>query len=359
MPEAACTMHERKRDALSHDAAVLAENFRWACMLDVAVRKPGNVSLHSPGHGMQAAQFLASAQAAAPLLCAPDLRVGQRIEQSVIATQAAAGCNTNLGILLLCAPIAAAMWRVPTGTATDAVERAAAATGNCAAQGRPMGAPCPTAVSLRAALKHVLHDLDRDDAAAAFRAIAMANPGGLGNSDEQDVRTAPTVSLRAAMEIAAARDRIALQYVTDFDDLFAPALPDFMAGLGKPLSAASLSTSVQALFLGFLTRFPDAHIVRKHGPSLAQSVTQQARQWRNAWGHAAANMHDAAHREQALAQWDARLKAASINPGTSADLTVATLFLAACLNPHLRELSPDGEVAWKMHFRYSAQFPAA
>ena len=352
MTEAACITPERKRDALSHDAAVLAENFRWACMLDIAVRKPGNVSQHSPGHGMQAAQFLASAQAAAPLLCAPDLRVGQRIEQSVIATQAAAGCNTNLGILLLCAPIAAAMWRVPA--INEAGISAASAISNGAGQGaaiEAIAAPRPSAATLRAALKHVLHDLDQDDAAAAFRAIALANPGGLGDSDEQDVRTQPTVSLRAAMAIAATRDRIAQQYVNDFDDLFSPALPDFMASLGTPLSAASLSASVQAMFLGFLARFPDAHIVRKHGPSLAQSVTQQARQWRNAWGHTAADTHDAARREQALAQWDIQLKAASINPGTSADLTVATLFLAACLNPQLRELSPDDEVAWKMHFR--------
>lgn len=341
--------HERNRDALSHDAAVLAENFRWACMLDVAVRKPGNVSLHSPGHGMQAAQFLASAQAAAPLLCAPDLRVGQRIEQSVIATQTAAGCNTNLGILLLCAPIAAAMWRVPASNEASISATPAIKIG--ADHGAAITAPCPTVATLRAALKHVLHDLDRDDAAAAFSAIALANPGGLSDSDDQDVRTTPTVSLRAAMAIAATRDRIALQYVNDFDDLFAPALPDFMAGLGKTPSPASLRASVQGLFLGFLARFPDAHIVRKHGPALAQSVTQQAQQWRNAWGHEAASTHDAAHREQALEQWDTQLKAASINPGTSADLTVATLFLAACLNPHLRELSPDGEVAWKMHFR--------
>ena len=31
--------------------------FRWACALDVAARKPGNASVESPGHGMQAEQF--------------------------------------------------------------------------------------------------------------------------------------------------------------------------------------------------------------------------------------------------------------------------------------------------------------
>jgi triphosphoribosyl-dephospho-CoA synthase len=40
------------------DEAVKA--FLCACELDVRVRKPGNVSLASPGHGMQAAMFIES-----------------------------------------------------------------------------------------------------------------------------------------------------------------------------------------------------------------------------------------------------------------------------------------------------------
>lgn len=332
--------------ATQQEVARLVENFRWACTLDVAVRKPGNVSVASPGHGMQAAQFLASARAAAPPLCAPTLRVGARIEQAVIATQALAGCNTNLGILLLCAPIAAAMLRLAGQAASSATarDRGPADAYRWSGAGIP-----PRVTSLRVALQAVLHDLDQTDAAAAFRAIALANPGGLGSSPDQDVRAEPTVDLRAAMAIAAPRDRIALQYVTGFDDLFIPALPNFLAALGEPPSPARLRPAVEDVFVDFLARFPDAHIVRKHGPSLAQSVTRQAREWRNAWGSAAdaerGSAHDRKRRHRALAQWDAQLKATAINPGTTADLTVATAFLAACLDPRLRELSPVGEVA--------------
>ncbi|MGE8472213.1 MAG: triphosphoribosyl-dephospho-CoA synthase, partial [Paraburkholderia hospita] len=40
-----------------------------------------------------------------------------------------------------------------------------------------------------------------------------------------------------------------------------------------------------------------------------------------------------------LAAWDNTLKRGGINPGTSADLTVATLFAAACLDPSLLRVS--------------------
>ena len=90
----------------------LRRAFLDACAWDVAVRKPGNVSVHSAGHGMQARTFLDSAEACAGALCQPGAPVGVRIERAVAATWARVGCNTNLGILLLCAPIAAAAERL-------------------------------------------------------------------------------------------------------------------------------------------------------------------------------------------------------------------------------------------------------
>lgn len=262
--------------------------FLRACELDVAVRKPGNVSLASPGHGMTGAQFIASAQAAAAPLFAPGQRVGQRIEAAVAASWAAAGCNTNLGIVLLCAPIAAA------------VER-------CAKHG------------LRQALEAVLADLDRDDAAAAFRAITSAQPGGLGQAPAEDVRRAPSVGLREAMALAAERDSIARQYVTGFEDLFEIALPQLPPG---EVTAAG----VQRVFLALLARLPDSHIVRKHGEAVAQTVMSAAQHWQ-----VQAEAGTVLDQSPAFASWDDELKAAAVNPGTTADLTVAALLLAALL----------------------------
>lgn len=275
----------------------LQDCFLAACALDVAVRKPGNVSAASPGHGMDAAMFLASARAAAPALFQPGTPVGARIEAAMAATLAVAGCNTNLGIVLLCAPLALALERRQDGQ--DA----------------------------RTALEAVLAGLDVADAAGAYRAIAAANPGGLGRSEAQDVASAPTVGLREAMRLAAPRDRIAAQYANGFADLFhlgLPALARQTAGAEaqQPLPARA----VQAVYLAYLAGFADSHIVRKHGPAAAQAVTAEAAPWL-ARAEAGADL-DA---DPDFAEWDANLKARGLNPGTSADLTVATLYLAGAL----------------------------
>ena len=274
--------------------------FLRACELDVAVRKPGNVSLASPGHGMQAAMFIASAQAAAGPLFEAGARVGERIEAAVSATWAVAGCNTNLGILLLCAPIAKAVEMRP-----DAREPAA----------------------LQAAINAVLADLDVKDAAAAYRAIARANPGGLGSAPSQDVQQPPSVDLRAAMALAAPRDSIARQYRDGFVDLFTLGLPALGGGFLRGSEAAQMA-AVQRLYLRLLSRFADSHIVRKHGKAVAQIVMTAAQTWADRAEQAPTPQADAE-----FAAWDEALKLSRINPGTTADLTVATLLIAGLLAP--------------------------
>lgn len=279
--------------------------FLCACRLDVAVRKPGNVSLDSPGHGMQAQHFIDSAQAALPALFEPGARVGRRIENAVAASFGAAGCNTNLGIVLLCAPVARALEREP-GIAT--------------------------APALRVAVEAVLRELDVEDTRAAYRAIAMANPGGLGDAEREDVHDAPTLDLRSAMALAASRDSIARQYATGYADLFQLALPLCARGFVPTgegdcaMPDALTRARVQRVYLGLLSRLPDSHIVRKHGIVVAQSVMRAAQGWR-----VQSDAGVALDALPAFAQWDEALKRERINPGTSADLTVATLFVAGLL----------------------------
>ena len=287
--------------------------FLRACELDVAVRKPGNVSRASAGHGMQADMFIASAQAAVGPLFQPGTRVGERIEAAVAASWAVAGCNTNLGILLLCAPIALAVERRP-----DAISPAA----------------------LRAAIEDVLTDLDRLDSQAAYRAIARARPGGLGSAPSEDVREPPTVDLRAAMTLAAHRDSVARQYRDGHADLFDVGLPALSAPseFGKGFSPTALSATgvvgaatvaaVQRLYLALLGRFADTHIVRIHGESVAHIVMTAAQAWQ-----ALAQGGRELDTDPEFAAWDAALKVQRINPGTTADLTVATLLVAGLTAP--------------------------
>lgn len=279
------------------------EAFLRACALDVAVRKPGNVSAASPGHGMHAQLFLDSAHAACAGLFAPGARVGERIEAAVAATLDVAGCNTNLGIVLLCAPLARAFERCPVPH--DAGE-------------------------LRRTLRGVLDQLDVDDARHAFRAIAAARPGGLGRTDHGDVNEAPTLSLLEAMRLAAGRDRIARQYASGFEELFVTVL-SFRHG-ARPSGGDATTAAVQQLYLRFLAGDLDSHIVRKYGAATAQAVTDEAKPWL-----ARAQAGEALDAMPAFAAWDASLKQRGLNPGTTADLTVTTLFLAGALGTGLSE----------------------
>jgi triphosphoribosyl-dephospho-CoA synthase len=276
----------------------IADAFIAACRDELDAPKPGNVHVFADGHRMTATDFMRSADAAAGPLTVPGARVGVRILNVVDATFADVGTNTNLGIILLCAPLAAA------------------------AESQPH--------DLRASLARVLHALDVEDAAAAFRAIVRASPAGLGHAEEHDVHAPAIVTLRAAMAEAADRDRIARQYVTDFADVFDVGEPLLDAALG---ALPDRRSATLATYLGFLAAFPDSHICRKYGTATAERVRRQA-SWLRVRALAAPRLEDVLPE---LLAWDKELKDAGINPGTSADLTVATLFVH-----RLRGLLPTG-----------------
>jgi triphosphoribosyl-dephospho-CoA synthase len=222
--------------------------------------------------------------------------VGKRIEGGVLAAWQAVRCNTNLGIVLLCAPLLAAHER--------------------ADRTRDAGA-------LRGALEAVLQALDVADARGAYRAIALAHPGGLGRVAQQDVQDTPTVGLREAMALAAHRDRIAWEYQHAFRDVFELGLPALLAARS---AGDAGGRAMQAAFLEFTAALPDSHIVRKHGGAVAQSVIREAAPWRARARAGAVLDHD-----PAFARWDEDLKARGLNPGTSADLCVASALAAALL----------------------------
>jgi len=265
----------------------IADALRWACRLDVQAAKPGNVSVASPGHGMRAEDFLASAEAIAPPLSEPGWKVGERIAAAVDATWRRVGMNTNLGIVLLAAPLTHAV-RTP----------------------RP-------GETLERAVGRVLAELDADDAARAFRAIVQANPAGLGHVERLDVRGPVRGSLLEAMREAAHRDTIALQYANGFADVFGLGMPTFLAARDR---FHGEERATVACFLAWLGRFPDTHIARKHGAEAACEVRSEAVRVAAAWRGT-----DGAAADALLIAWDDSLKARGLNPGTSADLTVASL----------------------------------
>ncbi|MGZ8399480.1 MAG: triphosphoribosyl-dephospho-CoA synthase [Gemmatimonadales bacterium] len=260
-----------------------------ACLLEVSATKPGNVSPERHFHDTRYEDFLASAVAIGPALSgAAQHPLGTTIRTAVEATRRWTRSNTNLGIVLLLAPVARAALR--------------------------SGGP------LRERLARVLADTTVDDAAQVYAAIRHAGPGGLGATAAEDVSDTPTVTLREAMGLAADRDAVAREYVTDFALTFEVGVPAIRASRQEGLGWTE--AAVEA-YLTLLASTPDTHIARKLGRAEAESISRRALEVRTAGG-----TRSAAGRE-ALAALDAELRDPRNrrNPGTTADLTCAALFV--------------------------------
>jgi triphosphoribosyl-dephospho-CoA synthase len=269
----------------------IAQNFHDACLAELDALKPGNVHRFAGGHAMSVSDFEASAIAAAPLIGLAGLSVGARIERAVTATRKAVGQNTNLGIILLAAPLAQAALEDSGG-------------------------------DLRSRTADVLRALSVEDARAAYRAIRAAAPGGLGHAPHHDVGAEPSVTLLEAMRAAETRDRIAWNYTHDLVDIFELGLKWLKGARARWGDVPWVATYV---YLGFLAHIPDTLIERKFGADAASEVRDEARPIEAGLSQCRAPEEMAAP----LAAFDRSLKERGLNPGTSADLTVATLFAAA------------------------------
>ncbi len=265
----------------------LAQAYLEACRLDVEAFKPGNVSIYSQGHGMTVEDFLVSAQASVEPLTDPSLSLGERIYYAVEATKDRVGCNTNLGIVLLTAPLMAAV--------------------QCLGEGE-----------VRTRLHRILQTTTVQDAEWVYRAIRLANPGGLGHAEAEDVNKKPTVTLLKAMELAKQWDRIAYNYTSDYKDVFQLAIPGYHIGVYQ---WADERWAAVYVFVRLLREIPDSHVERKFGKRYASMISAKC-------AHLEDLLQRAVNPERVLPQLkeaDAAFKAAGINPGTTADLTVATV----------------------------------
>jgi triphosphoribosyl-dephospho-CoA synthase len=260
-----------------------------ACVLEVSAEKPGNITPSHDFHDTSYEDMLRGAIAIGPELArAGERGVGETVLAVVEASRRAAPVNTNLGIALLLAPLA----------------KAALESGD-----------------LRARLGATLRALDVADARAAYAAIRLAQAGGLDERVEHDVRSEPTVGLREAMASAAERDSIASEYASDYALTFETGVPALVAALDDGLAVRD---GIVELHLRLLDAAPDTLIARKRGADAAEHVSAGARDVLDAGG-----VRTAAG-SRALHGFDASLREPGnpLNPGTTADLVTATLFVA-------------------------------
>lgn len=266
-----------------------------ACILEASAPKPGNVHPAAAFDDLCYDDLVAAALAVAPALDrAATQPLGRTILDAVTATRRVVRSNANLGIVLALAPLAAAH-------SSGAIRAADAAA--------------------------VLAGLAADDARLVWEAIAIAQPGGMGAAGRWDVAGPAPPDLLAAMRLAAGHDSIARLWAEGYAPLFAGPVPDLAAELA---AGFTLDDAIVRCHLRQLARTPDTLIARRHGAALAADVSARAA--------AVIAAPDEGWRD-AAARFDASLRRPiRVNPGTTADLVAAALYIRLAdgtLRPHL------------------------
>jgi triphosphoribosyl-dephospho-CoA synthase len=257
-----------------------------ACLLEVSVPKPGNVHRGADFEDVTFLDFMVSAVAIGPPMeAAARSGVGATVHSAVVATRRLVCSNTNLGTVLLLAPLAAV----------------------------------PRSTRLGSGLRAVLDGLQPDDAQLVYAAIRLAQPGGMGNVDSMDIQDAAPTNLLIAMEAAADRDLVARQYSNGFATVLEEIVPAFVEGTGR---GWSLTDTIIRTHLQLMQRYPDSLIARKCGSQVAQESADRAAEV------LAAGPPDSEAYLHALGALDFWLRSDHHrrNPGTTADLIAAGLF---------------------------------
>lgn len=260
-----------------------------ACLFEATARKPGNVHRDADFEDVSYSDFLASAVAIGPAIesSTHGTPVGRVVLDAVRAMRVVTATNTYLGTVLLLAPLAAV----------------------------------PRHVSIRQGIERVLSSLDAADARDVYEAIRLSMAGGLGKVAEADVHGPAPDNLLAAMRMAENRDTVARQYTHGFANVLELVIPWLAEGLSRdwPLEDAIVHTHVR-----LMAAVPDSLISRKCGAAIAQESADRA-------ARVVVCVDPASDDYQAaLGDLDFWLRSDGHrrNPGTTADLVAAGLFVA-------------------------------
>ena len=301
---------------------LLKKNFLIACQLDVQTLKPGNVSFDSSGYGMTGQDFINSSKACASLMVQPGLKLGEKIYLATKESIKTVGCNTNLGIILLCAPVLHVMQKFADEELRRLVD--------------------PLAY-LQSELLKTIRTIDLDQSKLIYDAIVHANPGGLGEDREMDVRFT-NVKIIDAMRQAKDKDFIAKQYSSGFFEILKqPVLQEnfrrHLINRKKPMNSYASQSLASLIYFYWLTNVGDSHIQRKFGLRVAQFVKKKAIKvfqdqinFENVLNKLNNGKLIMPNRSR-IRQFDEFLKVRGLNPGTSADITVCSLLIFGLLEP--------------------------
>ena len=276
-------------DKDKHSLDDLKSAYLFSCKKDIELIKPGNVNLLSSHKDTKAQDYLDSAILSSKELFNQNYSLGKRILESVNVTRSQVNVNTNLGIILLCAPVIQSYIDFNN-------------------------------LDLREGIKKTLSTTSIKDTHDLCAAINISSPGGLGDSDMYDTASYPNASIKQIMDYSQEYDRISYQYSHNFSDIF-----DFIIPKLELLNQRyeSLDISLSLLFIEILAKIPDSHISRKFGDKIAKKTSNNAHDLLKILDRE----YDPDYLAKALNNLDYEYKKKGINPGTTADLLVASLMI--------------------------------
>ncbi len=182
---------------------------------------------------------------------------------------------------------------------------------------------------LRKNLREVLERNTPEDTVQLYKAISIANPGGLGEVSKLDVSDtsstekimADEVTLRQVFEISADRDSVSKEWTNTFTISFETGFPEFESTYKKTKDTnyATIHT-----FLRILSEVPDTLIARKRGEEEAVRIAKRAQEVLEKGGC----LTEEGSIELRKLDSELRDPDNQLNPGTSADLTAASILLA-------------------------------
>lgn len=280
--------------------------------------KPGNVHRTADLGEAKFEQFIASSIAIGPALLGvtrkgyeagrgeiklSNIGVGNAIKHAIQDTiKWQSNENTNLGVVMLLIPLAAAAGATLARVGKIKVQK------------------------LRENLLDVLKSTTPEDALNLYEAITIARPGGLGKVAELDVCDEKSksrikkekISLFKIMEMSSEWDNISREWVTGMQITFEVGYP-----LAKKLYSMTknVNTTTVQLFLELLSKYQDTQVQRTRGKMISDEVSKKAAAIVKKGGM----LTDRGRK--LVSRFDEELRKKGVNPGTTADLTASSLML--------------------------------
>ena len=265
------------------------KSYITACNLDITCIKPGNVNIYKSHTDTTSDDFVNSYTVTSKIIASPNISLGERIENSVIATKKNVKTNTNLGIILLCSLFSQAL-------------------------------SIKKDITVKEAIQDIVMNCPMQDVLKICNAISNVNPGGLGVHKEFDVRSDIKITLYELMQISSGYDQISRQYSYFFDDIFDYIIPTLHKSL---IQIRDMKLAISYTFLKTLAKYPDSHISRKYGHKIAKKTSNEA--------YDLLKILDGDTRHESwgnnLMSLDKHFKMARVNPGTTADLLVVSMMM--------------------------------